>query len=61
MRERKWRFVIVGAVMIVAALAFLIGIPGLGWLFVIAEALIAAVAATTLVHLGERAVHRLMR
>ena len=25
MRERKWRFVIVGAVMIVAALAFFIG------------------------------------
>jgi hypothetical protein len=45
----------------VASLAFLINIPGLGWLFVIAEAVIAAVAATTLVHLGERAVHRLIR
>jgi len=45
----------------IASLAFLIDIPGLGWLFVIAEAVIAVVAATTLVHLGERAVHRLMR
>jgi hypothetical protein len=45
----------------VASLVFLIGIPGLGWLFVIAEGVIAAIAATTLVHLGERAVHRLMR
>jgi Domain of unknown function (DUF4395) len=45
----------------VASLAFLVNIPGLGWLFVIAEAVIAAVAATTLVHLGERAVHRLIR
>lgn len=45
----------------IASLGFFIGIPGLGWLFVIAEAVIAVVAATTLVHLGERAVHRLMR
>jgi hypothetical protein len=45
----------------IASLGFFIGIPGLGWLFVIAEAVIAVVAATTLVHLGARAVHRLMR
>jgi hypothetical protein len=45
----------------IAALAFFIGVPSVGWLFVLAEAVIAVVAATTLVHLGERAVHRLMR
>lgn len=44
-----------------AALTFLIGFDGLGWLIVIVVAVVAIVAATTRVHLGARLMRRVAR
>lgn len=44
-----------------ASLAFFAGADGPGWLFVVTAAVVAAVAATTQVHLGEQLIRRLRR
>ncbi len=46
-------------VLAVAAVAFLLGIGLLGWLFVIAEAVVSIVAATTRIHVADRLRHLL--
>ena len=43
----------------VASLAFAVGLAGFGWLLVVAEAVVAVLAATTMVHLGARLTERL--
>jgi hypothetical protein len=47
--------------LLVASLAFPIGLGGFGWLLVILVALVAVAAATTGVHLGERLTKRFFR
>ena len=42
------------AVLAVAAVAFLLGIGLVGWLLVIAEAVVSIVAATTRIHVADR-------
>jgi hypothetical protein len=41
-------------ILAVASLAFLLGIAIVGWALVLAEAVIAIIAATTLIHVGDR-------
>jgi hypothetical protein len=47
--------------LLIASLAFPIGLGGFGWLLVIAVAIVAIVAATTRVHVGERLAGRFFR
>lgn len=49
------------AILTLASLVFALGIGPIAWLFVIAEAVIAIVAATTAVHLADRVLRRLPR
>jgi len=42
------------AILAVASFAFLLGIGLVGWVLALAEAVIAIIAATTRIHLGER-------
>ena len=46
-------------ILLLASLAFLLGIDFVGWLFALAEAVIAIIAATTRVHVAERIRRRL--
>jgi hypothetical protein len=43
----------------VASPAFVIGLAGIGWLLVLTEAVVAVLAATTMVHVGARVTERL--
>jgi hypothetical protein len=46
-------------VLAVASLAFAVGLAGFGWLLVLVEAVVAVLAATTMVHVGARVTERL--
>jgi hypothetical protein len=51
---------LLAALGLLASLAFLIDIDLVGWLFVVAAALVAIFAATTMIHIGERALGRFL-
>ncbi len=53
-RTARRQDVLLAGLCTIAALAFLIGISPVGWLFVIAAALIAIIAATTSLHVGDQ-------
>ena len=42
------------AILVVASFAFVLGIGLVGWLLALGEAVVAIIAATTRVHLGDR-------
>jgi hypothetical protein len=52
---------VLAAIGAAATLLFLLGATPFGWVLAIAGAIVAIVAATTGVHLGEVALHRFMR